>query len=141
MTPHAAISAFLRSVQADDTEAAGEFAAAEPQLAAMLVDVATQIVVPVTALPGPDTGEASADTFALEALGLVFLTTLHAWEQTGSDVTQGIARAVIAFTEQILTEDHENVAYILRSWKPCVGQALEAHPAPGGAHPVRRTAV
>jgi hypothetical protein len=52
MAPHAAISAFNypRAVQAGVTEAAGEFAAAEPQLAAMLVDTATQIVVPVTVL-------------------------------------------------------------------------------------------
>ncbi|WP_327293008.1 hypothetical protein [Streptomyces sp. NBC_01198] len=142
MTPHAAISAFayLRAVQAGDTEAAAEFAAAEPRLAALLVDAATQIVVPVTALPGPDTGEACEDTFALEALGRVFLTTLHTWEQTGPDAAQGIARSVIAFTEQILTEDHEDVADILRQLEAAgVGQALDAHPAPAGAHPVRFT--
>lgn len=35
----------------------------------LLVDVATRIVVPVTALPGPDAGEPCEDTFALEASG------------------------------------------------------------------------
>lgn len=142
MTPHAAISAFhyLRAVQAGDA-AAGAFAAAEPQLAAMLVDAATRIVVPVTAL-SPNTGEACEDAFALEALGRVFLTALRTWEQAGPDAAEGIARAVIAFTEQILTEDHENVANILRQLEAVgVGQALEAHPAPGCAHPVHRTAV
>jgi hypothetical protein len=142
MTPHAAISAFayLRAVQAGDTEAAAGFAAADPRLAAMLVDAAAQIVVPVTALPGPDTGEACEDAFALEALGRVFLTTLHTWEQTGPGAAEGIARAVITFTEQILTEDHEDVADILRQLEAVgVGQALEAHPAPAGAHPVRFT--
>jgi hypothetical protein len=116
MTPDAAISAFsyLRAVQAGDTEAAGEFAAAEPRLAAQLVDVAEQLVVPVTALlPGQDTGKACEDTYALEALGRVFITTLRTWEQAGPDASEGIARAVIAFTAQILTEDHEDVTDML----------------------------
>jgi hypothetical protein len=54
MTPDAAISAFayLRAVEADDAEAAAEFAGAEPRMPALLVDVAERIVVPVTALPG-----------------------------------------------------------------------------------------
>ncbi|WP_406446354.1 hypothetical protein OHB00_01315 [Streptomyces sp. NBC_00631] len=49
-TPHAAISAFnyLRAVQADDVDAAREFAGAEPRMPELLVDVATRIVVPVT---------------------------------------------------------------------------------------------
>jgi hypothetical protein len=47
----------------------------------LLVDAATRIVVPVTALPGPDAGEPCADTFALEALGRVFVTSLQIWAQ------------------------------------------------------------
>jgi hypothetical protein len=75
-------------------------------------------------------------------LGQVFLTTLHAWEEAGPDAAVGIARAVIAFTEQILAEDQEDVADILRRLEAVgVGQALDAHPAPAGAHSVRRTAV
>jgi hypothetical protein len=35
----------------------------------LLVDAATRIVVPVTALPGSEAGEPCEDTFALEALG------------------------------------------------------------------------
>ncbi|GHA73164.1 hypothetical protein [Streptomyces canarius] len=75
MTPPAAISAFsyLRAVQADDTGAAREFAGAEPRMPELLVDVAERIVVPVTALPGPEAGEPCADTFALEALGRAFV--------------------------------------------------------------------
>jgi hypothetical protein len=107
----------------------------------MLVDAATQIVVPVTTLP-PDTSEACEDTFALEALGQVFLTTLRTWQQAGPDAAESITRAVIAFTEQILTEDHKNVANILRQLEAVgASQALKAHPAPGGAHPARRTTV
>ncbi|MFF7128076.1 hypothetical protein ACF07Y_45250 [Streptomyces sp. NPDC016566] len=56
---------------------AAEFAGAEPRMPALLVDVAERIVVPVTALPGPNAGEPCADTFALEALGRVFVTTLR----------------------------------------------------------------
>jgi len=144
MTPDAAISAFtyLRAVEAGDTEAASEFAAAEPRLAALLVDVAERIVVPVTALPGPEAGEPCGDTFALEALGRVFITALRTWEQAGPDTAEGIARAVIAFAAQILTEDHEDVADILRQLEAIgVGQALDAHLAPAGAGPMRTTIV
>jgi hypothetical protein len=144
MTPHAAISAFnyLRAVQADDVDAAREFAGAEPRMPELLVDVAERIVVPVTALPGPEAGEPCADTFALEALGCVFVTSLRIWAQAGPDTAEGIARAVIDFTQQFLTEDHEDVADTLRQLEAVgVGQALDAHPAPTGAHPVRLSAV
>ncbi|MCF3105352.1 hypothetical protein IPZ58_27710 [Streptomyces roseoverticillatus] len=144
MTPDAAISAFnyLRAVQADDTEAAREFAGAEPRMPELLVDVAERIVVPITALPGPDAGEPCTDTFALEALGHVFVTALRTWAQAGPDAAEGIARAVIDFARQMLTEDHEDVADVLRQLEAVgVGQALDAHPAPAGAHPVRLTIV
>ncbi|MET9804888.1 hypothetical protein [Streptomyces sp. NPDC006368] len=47
-TPDAAISAFsyLRAVQADDVEAAREFASGEPRMPELLVDVVERIVVP-----------------------------------------------------------------------------------------------
>ncbi|MFI9604815.1 hypothetical protein ACIHCX_34085 [Streptomyces sp. NPDC052043] len=144
MTPHAAISAFnyLRAVQADDIDTAREFAAAEPQMPELLVDAATRIVVPVTALPGPEAGEPCADTFALEALGRVFVASLRIWAQTGPDAAEGIARSVIDFAVQFLTEDHEDVADTLRQLEAVgVGQALDAHPAPAGSHPVRLTVV
>ncbi|MET9450835.1 hypothetical protein [Streptomyces cinerochromogenes] len=144
MTLHAAISAFnyLRAVQADDIEAAREFADAEPQMPELLVDAATRIVVPVTALPGPEAGKPSEDTFALTALGRVFMTSLQIWAQAGPDTAEGIARTVIDFAQQFLTEDHEDVADTLRRLEAVgVGQALDTHPAPTGAHPVRLTAV
>ncbi|WP_426570370.1 hypothetical protein [Streptomyces canus] len=141
MTPAAAISAFsyLRAVQADDVEAAREFASGEPRMPELLVDVVERIVVPVTALPGPAAGEPCADTFALEAIGRVFVTSLRTWAQAGPDTAEGIARSVIDFAAQFLTED---VADTLRQLEAVgVGQALDAHPAPAGSHPVRLTVV
>ncbi|MEU0214505.1 hypothetical protein ABZ281_05040 [Streptomyces sp. NPDC006265] len=146
MTPHAAISAFnyLRAVQADDVEAAREFAGAEPQMPELLVDVATRIVVPVTAIRamhGIDP-EPVDDSFALEALGRVFVSSLRIWAQAGPDTAEGVARAVIDFVVQFFTEDHEDVADVLRQLEAVgVGQALDAHPAPAGAHPVRHTSA
>nr|WTB36464.1 hypothetical protein OG781_30665 [Streptomyces sp. NBC_00830] len=82
---------------------------------ALLLDVADRVVIPVTALPGPEKnqGEPCKDTFALEALGRVFLSTLRTWEQAGPDAAESIARAVTTFAAQILTEDHEDVAGVL----------------------------
>ncbi|WP_338930394.1 hypothetical protein WEB32_00235 [Streptomyces netropsis] len=144
MHPDAAISAFnyLRAVQADDVDAAREFAGAEPRMPEHLVDVAMRIVVPVTALPGPNAGEPCADTFALEALGRIFVTTLRTWAQAGPDAAEGTARSAIDFTLQLLTEDHKNVADALHQLEAVgVRQALDAHPAPADAHPVRLTIV
>ncbi|MGV4989124.1 hypothetical protein ACVB8X_43055 [Streptomyces sp. NRAIS4] len=108
----------------------------------LLVDVAERIVVPVTALPGPDAGEPCEDTFALEALGRVLVTSLRIWAGSGPDTAEGIARAVIDFAAQFLTEDHEDVGDILRQLEAVgVGQELDAHPAPAGPHPVRLSIV
>ncbi|MEU1457743.1 hypothetical protein [Streptomyces avermitilis] len=143
MTPHEVISAFkyLRAVQAGDTEAAAEFVAAEPGMPGLLVEVAERIVVPVTALCGIDP-EPCDDSFALQAVGRVFVTTLLNWAQAGPDTATGIAHAVIRFTREVLTQEHEDVADILRQMEAVgLGQALDAHPAPAGAHPVRLTIV
>ncbi|MCP3771038.1 hypothetical protein [Streptomyces sp. MAR25Y5] len=50
----------------------------------------------------------------------------------GTYAAEGIARAVIAFVAQILTEeDREDVSDVLRELDAIgVGQALDAHPAP-----------
>ncbi|WP_445270407.1 hypothetical protein [Streptomyces sp. DSM 41634] len=144
MTPHAAISAFsyLRAVQADDVEAAREFAGTEPRMAELLVDVVERIVVPVTALPDPEAGEPSTETFALEALGRVLVASLRTWAQAGPDAAEGIARSVVDFVVQFLTDDHEDVAEVLRQLEAVgVGQAIAAHPAPAGSHPVRLSIV
>ncbi|WP_405676334.1 hypothetical protein OG239_41620 [Streptomyces sp. NBC_00868] len=141
MTPHAAISAFsyLRAVQAVEFEAADEFAGAEPRMAELLVDVLERIVVPVTALADDEPCDAA---FALEAVGRVLVKSLRIWEQTGPGAAEGIAHAVIEFVFHVLTEDHEDVADVLRQLEAVgVGQALNAHPAPDRAHPVRLSIV
>ncbi|MEW2490458.1 hypothetical protein [Streptomyces sp. NPDC048411] len=66
------------------------------------------------------------------------MTSLRSWVQAGPNAAEGIARAVIDFAVQFLTEDHEDVADVLCQLEAVgVGQALDAHPAPAGAHPVR----
>jgi hypothetical protein len=108
----------------------------------LLVKVAERVIIPVIALPGAEADELCEGSFALEALGRVFLGTLRTWEQTGPDAAGDIARAVISFVAQILTEDHEDVADVLGQLAAvAVGQALDAHPAPAGAHSVRLTVV
>ncbi|WP_328622909.1 hypothetical protein [Streptomyces sp. NBC_00354] len=106
----------------------------------LLVDIAQRVVIPVTNLPDPGTeGVPCDDSFALFELGICFLGTLRSWhEQAGPAAAEGIARAVIRFTVQILTEPHEDVADILEQLMAvALGQALDAHPAPG-PHPVGR---
>ncbi|MFD3779775.1 hypothetical protein [Streptomyces sp. NPDC058612] len=148
MTPDAMLSAFryLRAIEAGDTEAAAGFADADPRLPALLPDVAQRIVVPVTAIRvmhGIDP-EPVDDSFALEALGRIFVDTLRDWAQAGPDSVEGVAHAIIAFVRQLLTmEDHgETVADVLRQLEAVgFGQALAAHPAPAGAPAERTTGV
>ncbi|OKJ26497.1 hypothetical protein [Streptomyces sp. CB01580] len=59
----------MLAVQTNNINAAREFADAEPRMPEPLVDVAMRIVVPVTALPGPQASEPCQD--ALETLGRV----------------------------------------------------------------------
>ncbi|MFE7569154.1 hypothetical protein ACFU76_19690 [Streptomyces sp. NPDC057539] len=42
------------------------------------------------------------------------MTSPRIWAQTGPEAAEGIARAVIDFAAQFLTEDHEDIADILR---------------------------
>jgi len=139
MTPHTVISAFnyLRAVQAGDTEAAAEFLAAEPAMPALLVDVAERIVVPVTARPG-------TVRRLLRPAGRRTRLRDHPVRlaQGGPDTAKGIAQGVIRSTKEVLTQDHEDVADILRHMEAVgLGQALEAHPPQTGAQTVRLTIV
>jgi hypothetical protein len=153
MAPNEVISAFkyLRAVQAGDTEAAAEFVAADPAMPTLLVEVAERIVVPVTALCGIDP-EPCDGSFALEVVGRSsFVTTLLNWAQAGPDTAKGIAQTVIRFTREVLTQEHEDVADILRQTEACTGRcapgALDHRVVRSGddggahrAHPVRTTA-
>ncbi|WP_309050603.1 hypothetical protein [Streptomyces sp.] len=143
MTPDAVLSAFgyLRALEAGDTEAATRLANADPRMPELLADAAERIVVPITALCGIDP-EPCDDSFALEAVGKVLVTTLRSWAQTGPDAVEGVAHAVINFVRHVHTqEEHgETVADVLRQMESVgLGQALDAHPAPAGAHPVHPT--
>ncbi|WP_367140619.1 MULTISPECIES: hypothetical protein [Streptomyces] len=110
---------------------------------ALLVDVAMRIVVPITSLPGPEGGRAVRGHLRLGG------PRAHPGDLSADlgagrapDTTEGIARVVIDFAVQFLTEDHEDVADVLRQLEAVgVGQALDAHPAPAGAHPVRLAIV
>lgn len=84
---------------------------------ALLVKVAERIVVPVTALCdiGP---EPCDDSFALPAVGRVFVITLHNRAQAGPDTAQGIAHAVIRFTREILTQITKTSPTSSDTWKP-----------------------
>ena len=110
MDPDDAFSAFryLLAVQARDIDVACEVAATEPRLTSLLADVAERVITPVTALPGPDR-EPCEDSFALEALGRILLGILRA-EDVCPVSPPDIAQAIIRFAEEILTEDHQDVA-------------------------------
>ncbi|MEV6581229.1 hypothetical protein AB0M92_24025 [Streptomyces sp. NPDC051582] len=66
----------------------------------LLGDVVERIVVPVTALPGPDAGEPTTEMFALEALRRVLVATLRNWAQAELDAAEGIACVVIDLVVQ-----------------------------------------
>ncbi|MFB6826864.1 hypothetical protein ACFCXA_35335 [Streptomyces virginiae] len=115
-------------------------------MAELLVDVVERIFVPVpvTALPGPARKKASRPRRCSpwRPSGGSWWTSLRMWAQTGPDTAEDIARIVAEFVLQFLTDDHEDVAEVLRQLEAVgVGQALAAHPTPSGAHPVHLSIV
>jgi|tagenome__1003787_1003787.scaffolds.fasta_scaffold20781204_2 hypothetical protein len=134
MSPNAVMTAFhyVQSLQEGDIETAGMLANAEPRLLTLLIDVADRIVTPITALPSAGEGDPCRDSFALEALGRIFLTRLRAEDDLCPASVPGIARAIIRFVEEILTEDGQDVADVLEQLETAaLRQAHEAHRAPG----------
>ncbi|MEU3721496.1 hypothetical protein [Streptomyces sp. NPDC031705] len=77
MTPDAAISAFsyLHAVQAG--ERSRPCSTTSTSSSVIRGSVPAKIVVPVTALPGPEAGAPTTQMFALEALGRVLVATLR----------------------------------------------------------------
>ncbi|MGW1281357.1 hypothetical protein ACWD4V_30960 [Streptomyces tsukubensis] len=126
--------AYIRAMQAGDIDTARRTADAdaEPRMPELLADIATRIVLPVTEIRpmhGIDP-EPVDDSFALETLGRVFVSSLRSWARSGPDAAEGIARTVIDFITQFFTEDHENVADVLRQVEAAgMRQAMQAHPA------------
>lgn len=136
MTPDAVTHAFnyihyVRALQTGAANAApafGEYA----QLRTALLDVADRIITPITALPSPGEGDPSSDSFALEALGRIFLGVLHTEDDVCPSSAVGIAAAIISFAEEILTENPEDVTDTLEQLRAAaLDQARGAHPAPG----------
>ncbi|MFD3337342.1 hypothetical protein ACFWV1_32600 [Streptomyces sp. NPDC058700] len=91
------------------------------------MDVAARVFIPVTAADDCD-GEPCAHSFLAAALGRLLLNLLcHSVCLAGAP---GIADTIVRFTENILTEDHGDVAGVLRQLEAAgLRQAMEAHPA------------
>ncbi|OEJ22024.1 hypothetical protein AR457_39635 [Streptomyces agglomeratus] len=123
--------AYIRAMQADDIDTAcAVIDGMGPEVLRMLLDVAARIVIPITAVDDHD-GEPCAHSFLAAALGRLLLELLCDGECLAG--APGIAQTIVRFTENILTEEHGDVADVLRQLEAAgMKQAMEAHP-------VRRT--
>lgn len=93
----------------------------------MLLDVAARVFVPITAEDDHD-GEPCAHSFLAAALGRLLLEL--ACHNVCLASSRGIADTIVRFTETILTEDHGDVADVLRQLEAAgMRQAMEALPA------------
>ncbi|TBO58147.1 hypothetical protein EYS09_18890 [Streptomyces kasugaensis] len=122
--------AYIRALQAHDIDTAGAVANdTGPELRQLLLDVAARVFIPVTAVDDRD-GEPCAHSFLAAALGRLLLEVLCHGDGACLAFPPGIAQTIIRFTENILTEDHGDVADVLRQLEAAgMRQALEAHPA------------
>ncbi|MGA5499415.1 hypothetical protein ACPCSP_34465 [Streptomyces cinereoruber] len=134
MTPQAVIDVFdhLRAVSVDNTEFAGELAAAEPQMPELIVDVVERIVVPVTTV-GERTAEPCDESFALDALGSVFVTALRTLATARPDTAEPLARTALHLITRLLVQDDEELADT--SWStstpsPCTRRSRPTRPPP-----------
>ncbi|MFL4910830.1 hypothetical protein ACJ6WF_49030 [Streptomyces sp. MMS24-I2-30] len=132
MEPHdvAAAFAYIRALQANHIDAAGAVANdIGPEMRRLLLDVAARIFIPVTAVDDCD-GEPCPHSFLAAALGRLLLEVLCEGDGACLAFPPGIAQTIIRFTENILTEDHGDVADVLRQLEAAgLKQAMEAHPA------------
>ncbi|MFJ2575120.1 hypothetical protein ACIOYT_32485 [Streptomyces halstedii] len=96
------------------------------KLCRMLLDVAARVFVPITAEDDHD-GEPCAHSLLAAALGRLLLElTCHSVCLASS---RGIADTIVRFTETVLTEDHGDVADVLRQLEAAgMRQAMEALP-------------
>lgn len=120
--------AYIRALQAGDIDTACAVAdATGPELHRLLLDVAARVFIPVTAADDHD-GEPCAHSFLAAALGRLLLELLCHGECLAS--APGIAATITRFTENILTDEHGDVADVLRQLEAAgMKQAVEAHPA------------
>lgn len=122
--------AYIRALQARDIDTASAVANdAGPELRQLLLDVAARIVIPVTAVDDCD-GEPCPHSFLAAALGRLLLEVLRHGDGACLAFPPGIAQTIVCFAENILTEDHGDVADVLRQLEAAgMKQAMEAHPA------------
>ncbi|MFD5098311.1 hypothetical protein [Streptomyces albidochromogenes] len=142
MEPEAVADAFayIRALQAHDIDTA--CAVIEEtggmEMRRLLLDVAARVFIPITAVDACD-GEPCAHSFLAAALGRLLLEVLCHGDGACLAFPPGIADTIVRFTENILTEDHGDVADVLRQLEAAgMKQAMEAHPASAGT-PVERT--
>ncbi|MGW1776270.1 hypothetical protein [Streptomyces sp. NPDC002104] len=125
----AAAFAYIRARLVGDIDTAGAIAddAGPEQLHRLLVDVAARVFIPVTAVDDHD-GEPCAHSFLAAALGRLLLELLC--HSVCLSSLPGIADTITRFTANILTDDHGEVAGVLRQLEAAgMKQAMEAHPA------------
>ncbi|MGZ2362373.1 hypothetical protein LRE75_37955 [Streptomyces sp. 372A] len=125
----AAAFAYLRARLVGDHDTAGAVAddTGTEQLHRLLMDVAARVFIPVTAADDHD-GEPCAHSFLAAALGRLLLELLCHGVCLAS--LPGAADTITRFTNNILTDDHGDVAGVLRQLEAAgMRQAMEAHPA------------
>jgi len=119
--------AYIQAIHAADIDTACTVADdTGPELHRLLLDVAARVFIPITAADDHD-GEPCAHSFLAAALGRLLLELLcHSVCLAGA---RGMAQTIILFTENILTEDHSDVADLLRRLEAAgMKQAMEAAP-------------
>ncbi|GAA3163790.1 hypothetical protein [Streptomyces ramulosus] len=120
--------AYFRALQADDINTACVVIdGMGPELLKVLLDVAARVIIPIAAADDHD-GEPCAHSFLAATLGRILLELLC--NSVCLAGAPGIAKTIIRFTENILTEDQGDVADVLRQLKAAgMKQAMEARPA------------
>ncbi|MFI9060135.1 hypothetical protein ACIGXQ_37400 [Streptomyces anulatus] len=121
---------YLLALQMGGGAAVAGRAEADPQLVFVLLRLAEDIIWPVTAIDGEST-DPCADSFALDEVGCVLLSTLRDWAgDSPTTAVPGIARTIIRFVENVVPdpENHGDTRATLETMR-------DEHLAP--AHPVR----
>ncbi|MFE9636780.1 hypothetical protein [Streptomyces sp. NPDC006463] len=139
MDPDDIISAFtyIRAMQARDVDTA--CAVVEDiggsDMRQLLLDVAERVIIPVTTVDDRNR-DLSADSFVVQALGRMILDILRVDDDICPAMPPGIAHAIIRFTEEILTEDQQDVADVLQRLQAAgVEQAVQVYGPPIGIYP------
>ncbi|WP_327348962.1 hypothetical protein [Streptomyces europaeiscabiei] len=108
---------YLQALQTGGGAAVAGRAEADPELAFVLLRLAEDIIWPVTAVDGE--ADPCADSFALDEVGCVLLSTLRDWARDSpTTAAPGIARSIIRFTVSVLPDpDHGDTADTLEAMR------------------------